>query len=118
MFECVQICARILNPVNAFGTVAHHSYVLLLICMVLVGAADPHHRVIDPILILCMQHLFVLLSQIHMNMYIFIETVLEILLEWSILSNYENCVWNHWTVALSASIMLFAHWLYFTAVAL
>jgi len=83
--------------------------------MLLVGVAKPEQSVFDSILILCIQHVFVMLRYFHKNIYIIIQTVLEAWFEWSVLSNYESFLNNHWTIALAASVMLFAHWLYFAA---
>ena len=83
--------------------------------MLLIGVVDQQQFIIDPILILCVQHLFVLYRHANKNIYILIEIVLEAWFEWSILSNYENIVRNHWTVVLATSVMLFAHWMYFAA---
>ena len=107
--------ARLSHAIDAFGLSAHHSAASLLICMLLVGVAKPEQSVFDCILILCIQHLFVMLRYFNKKVYIVIETVLEAWFEWSVLSNYESFLNNHWTVALAASVMLFAHWLYFAA---
>ena len=113
--DSLTISGRVCHALNAFVLVAHHSASSLLICMLLVGVVDPQQFIIDPILILCVQHLFVLCRHANKNIYILIEIVLEAWFEWSILSNYENIVRNHWTVVLATSVMLFAHWMNFAA---
>lgn len=43
----------------------------------LVGVAEPEQSVFDSILILCIQHGFVMFQYCHEKIYIIIETVLE-----------------------------------------
>ena len=46
-------------------------------------------------------------------MYILVQVLLEIWLEWTLFSNYENTISNHWTLVLVASGLLLSHWMWF-----
>ena len=76
--------ARLSHEVDAFGPSAHCS-----LCMLLVGVAKPEQSVFDSILILCIQHGFVMFQYFHKKIYIIIETVLEAWFKWSVLWNYK-----------------------------
>jgi len=70
----------------------------------------------DPILILVAQHWFVLLKYLHDVPYIIIETILEVLFQWSVVSQMEPLVYLHpWLGYAGACGMMVAHWLYFIA---
>ena len=64
------------------------------------------------------QHWFVLVKYVSKGTYIVLELLLEIMFEWVIISNFEYFVSQHWTLYLSASVMLFAHWQYLLAAGL
>ena len=103
---------RVANMLDAIGLCAHHSAASMLICMILANVAQPNQAIYDSILILCIQHLFPLLRYSYKYLYIIIELALEAWFEWSVVSNFEHFLNNHWTVALSASVLLISHWLY------
>jgi hypothetical protein len=67
-----------------------------------------------------MQHWFVLLGDVMQlyPVYVVVQLGLEFWFEWLVISNYEYVLDEHWTLALTASTMLFAHWLYFIAAGL
>lgn len=100
---------------EAIGTLLHHSAASLVICMLVTGTLSSHRSIIDPILILCMQHWFVLLKHFNENLYVFIEWILEIWFQWSVFSNFELYSLNHWTAEVAALGMLIAHWLWIIA---
>jgi hypothetical protein len=68
-----------------------------------------------------MQHWFVLLRDVRQlyPVYVVVQLGLEFWFEWLVISNYEYVLDEHWTLlALTASTMLFAHWLYSIAAGL
>lgn len=103
---------------NATGTITHHSASALLIVMLLVGVVPPSRYVVGPILILLMQHWFVLFRYVNNNVYIVLELILEFWFEWIVISDYQYIAALHWTASLSAATMLVAHWEYLLAAAL
>jgi hypothetical protein len=64
-----------------------------------------------------MQHWFVLLRDVRQlyPVYVVVQLGLEFWFEWLVISNYEYVLDEHWTLALTASTMIFAHWMYFIA---
>ena len=104
---------RICLFVEAAAAIIHHSSASLTMPMALVGIISIDRIVLDPILILCMQHLIILLTYFHKNMYILVQVLLEIWLEWTLFSNYEKTISNHWTLVLVASGLLLSHWMWF-----
>jgi hypothetical protein len=64
-----------------------------------------------------MQHWFVLLGDVRQlyPVYVVVQLGLEFWFEWLVISNYEYVLDEHWTLALTASTMIFAHWMYFIA---
>jgi len=106
---------NISDILNSTGTVAHHGAASFLICMLVTGVVFPDQHVISPILILLMQHWFVLTRYVNSTLYIVSELILEALFEWIVLSNFQYLVANHWTASLAAGVMLVAHWEYLAA---
>ena len=106
---------RLAHALDSIGLCIHHAASSLVICMLLAGVARPDRSVYDPILVLSIQHLFVLLKYWHQTLYICIEFLLEIWFEWTVLSNFELYGANHWTMELAALSMLVAHWIYLFA---
>lgn len=106
---------RFILAFEAVGTLLHHSAASLVICMLVTGSLSAHRSIFEPILVLCIQHWFVLLKHFHENLYITIEFVLEIWFEWTVLSNFEFYHSNHWTSEVAAIGMLVAHWLWLVA---
>jgi len=101
--------------IEATGTMIHHSSGSLVICMLITGTMTPDRSICAPILVLCVQHWFVLLRYFHKNLYILVEVILEVLFEWTVFSNFERYSSNHWTAAVAAAGMLLAHWMWFTS---
>ena len=83
--------------------------------MLVTGTLSSHRSIFDPILVLCIQHWFVLLKHLDQNLYVFIEFVLEIWFQWSVFSNFELYSLNHWTAEVAAFGMVIAHWLWIFA---
>jgi len=108
---------RAADLIDAFGTILHHAAASLIITMMTVGvyAGRGQRCVFGPILILVMQHLVILVSYISSAHYSAIELVLEGYFEWTVLSAFREIYHVHWTAALGAAVMLFAHWMYLTA---
>jgi len=110
-----QLLMRLENLLNGCGTVIHHTSASLVIAFVLVGAITASRDVSDPILILFMQHLFVLLRYVNRFSYIVITIVLEVWFEWAVISHFENLCANHTAAAIAGMTMLVAHWMYLLA---
>jgi hypothetical protein len=77
--------------------------------MLVTGAAKPEQSVLHPILLLCAQHYFVLLGYWYRTAYIVIVLGLETFFQWILFSNLELYVSNHWTIAVGALAIIFAH---------
>lgn len=108
--------ARVGDFIDSVGTGLHHASASLLICVLVGGVIKPSRHILDPIVVLVIQHWFVLLQHVHRPAYILIELLLEIWFEWSVLSQFEVYTYKlHWTVPLAAAAMLVAHWLYVIA---
>ena len=102
---------------DSVGTLLHHSAASLLICMLLSGTLVADRYVIDPILILCIQHWLILVPQIFTRVferrtYDFFQICLEVWFEWTVFSNFEH---YHWTAQLAAIEMVVAHWIWFVS---
>lgn len=106
---------RLILGLEAIGTLLHHSAASLVICMLVTGTLSSHRSIFEPILVLCIQHWFVLLKHLHQNLYVCIEFVLDIWFQWSVFSNFELYSSNHWTAEVAALGMLIAHWLWILA---
>lgn len=83
--------------------------------MLVTGTLSAHRSIFEPILVLCMQHWFVLLKHFHESLYVSIEFVLETWFQWTVFSNFELYASNHWTAEVAALGMLVAHWLWLVA---
>jgi hypothetical protein len=105
-------CRRLANFLNAVGLAVHHSASALLICMLLALVATPDRHVAGTIQFLVMQHWFVLVKYAYFPLYVVLELTLEVFFEWAVLSNLQYLNSNHWTVAMAASSMLMAHWIF------
>ena len=97
---------------DAIGTLLHHSAASLVICMLLSGSITAERSVVDPILILCIQHWIVLVPQIFTGMYQnkrlyrLIQLGLQIWFEWIVFSNVEHL---HWTAQVAGLEMAVEH---------
>jgi len=110
---------RAVDFFDSIGTVLHHSAASLVICSLITGVARPNRHLLDPILVLVVQHWVVLLKYVNQRLYILVELVLEVWFEWSVLSQFETFVDEfHWIIPVAAGGMLFAHWLYMIAAGL
>mmetsp|Transcript_9065 Transcript_9065/g.8660 ORF Transcript_9065/g.8660 Transcript_9065/m.8660 type:complete len:192 (+) Transcript_9065:2689-3264(+) len=83
--------------------------------MLVVGVIPPSRLALNANLILVMQHWASLIKYVSIPAYSTIELVLEYYFEWTVLSDWAQLYRIHWTAALGASVMLFAHWLYLFA---
>ena len=107
--------SRIADMMNGIGTIIHHSAAVTILSMLVVGVIPPSRFVYNTCLILVMQHWCVLLSYINKPLYLAIELVLEYFFEWGIFSDFQQIYHLHWTAALGAGVMIFAHWLFVAA---
>lgn len=108
-------CARVSDFLNGAGTALHHGAAAFIISMLCAGIIPASRYIADPILILVMQHWVVLINYSSPALYSAIELVLEYYFEWTVLANYQQMYQLHWTAAMGAGVMLFAHWLYLIA---
>jgi hypothetical protein len=85
--------------------------------MLLSGVIKPDRFVIDPILVMVMQHWFVLVKYLHEPSYnIVIELFLEVWFGWSMISQMEVYAYMYPALAPVAALgMLVAHWIYLLA---
>ena len=98
------------------GNIFHHATASLLICLLVTGVAKPDPSVLDPILILCMQHAVSLVRYWSWAVYASILLLLEVWFQWTTMACMELYVENHWTVVVCAVGMMFAHLIWmFTA---
>ena len=110
-------CEAFCLALDAIGTLLHHSAASLVICMLLSGSITAERSVVDPILILCIQHWIVLVPQIFTGLYQkrlygFIQLGLEIWFEWTVFSNLEHM---HWTAQVAGLEMSVAHLIWFVS---
>ena len=73
---------------DGFGNLLHHSSASLVICALLTGVIEPTRHVVDPILVLVVQHWFVLLKYRYARTFVAIELFLEVWFQWSIVSQW------------------------------
>jgi hypothetical protein len=106
---------RFANYCNSVGTAVHHSAATIPIVMLLVGVVKLDRHITDPVLILLVQHWFILTKYVNFWLYSGIELVLEMWFELTILSNFQYLVSIHWSLAFAAGAMLAAHWLFLLA---
>uniref|UniRef100_A0A6T7I481 Uncharacterized protein n=1 Tax=Attheya septentrionalis TaxID=420275 RepID=A0A6T7I481_9STRA len=107
--------ARISDFLNATGTVLHHGSASLLICMLLAGVLPSDRTYVNPILILLIQHWFVLLRYVHKVSYYVVMLATEAWFQWAVISDFESMRSIHWVGSQCAAMMLLAHWLYLNA---
>jgi len=106
---------RSADLIDGIGIILHHGSSSFIISMMTVGVYPGKRCVFTPILILVMQHWVVLIAYISPAHYSAIVLVLECYFEWTVISAFRELYHLHWTAALGAAVMLFAHWLYLTA---
>ena len=107
---------RLKDFINGLATILHHSSASLIISAFLTGALTPDRFLFDPIFILVMQHWFVMIKYLHDFSYIIVEGVLEILFQWTVVSQMEAIVYLHPFIGYTgAAGMLVAHWMYWLA---
>lgn len=80
--------------------------------MLITGVVKPEQSVLEPLLVLCAQHSIALLRYWYNKTYVAIAVVLEIWFQWSVFSNLELYMINHWTVVMAAIGVVFAHWMW------
>lgn len=112
LFSRANKLARAADLINGIGILIHHGAAGLVICMTVVGVISPTRYALNCILILVMQHWFVLLSYWNRSAYAAVEVFLEYYFEWIIFSNFAEIYNLHWVAAVAAGVMIFAHWLF------
>ena len=106
---------RIADFLNGLGTTVHHSATAFCVAIFLAGVVMPTPASIGPVLVLLMQHWFALLHYVNPTLYMLIELLLEAFFEWNIFSNFHENVMTHWSLALTTTVMVSAHWMYLCA---
>eukprot|EP00494_Astrolonche_serrata_P018201 UN18393 len=91
----------------------HHSSALFGICAICL-----HYYPLDEIfgictLILMIQHVFVILKYFHFRSYVTIEVMLEVWFEYETINRIPAI--PDGSMKMTATIMLFSHWLFWTA---
>ena len=104
---------RFFHFYEAMGLIYHHGAAAMLICLFVTGVVTPEQYVLDPILILCMQHAMSMLRYYNAVVHGGIMVVLEITFQWTTISNMELYIENHWTCAACALTMVYAHFIMF-----
>jgi len=104
---------RLAAFLSGVGTVLHHSASALYVATVVTGLLPTNRFVLQVTLPLLMQHWFVLLKYNYNLAYVVVETILEVWFEWTTFTLIEFLHKSHWTGGLMATVMIFAHWLYF-----
>jgi len=97
---------------NATGLLIHHSAATMPIVLMLTGAATLDRCIIDPILILCLQHSFSLIRYVSVSAHCLLELFLEVWFEWTVFSEFMALRSVHWGLALAAALMLLCHWMF------
>lgn len=100
---------RISLALDSIGYLLHHSAASLVICMALTGNIILDRYVVDILLILCIQHWFVLLARRNKMIYIVIELILEVWYQWTHWANFHQFAYNHWTAQVASLAMWSAH---------
>ena len=97
---------------DAVGFVWHHTSVSLGMCVLLTGMGRMDQSILEPLLLIAVQHGFSLLRYWHKTSYTVIVFLLEIFVQWSIFSNIESYVAKvHWAMAMAFLGIAFTHWL-------
>lgn len=109
------VTTRLACFINGLGLLIHHGAASLVICMVLTGVITPSRHHIAVMVVLFMQHWFVLLKYHSVTLYSIIEFGLEMFFELSTFAHYEYILADHWIGAVCAMTMLIAHWLFLAA---
>ncbi|CAB9503476.1 expressed unknown protein [Seminavis robusta] len=108
--------SRVGDFLDSAGLMLHHGSASLVISILLTGVLPPNRHAIDPILVLIIQHWFVLLEPLNQQAYIAVECLLEVCFEWIVVSQFEVYAYKlHWTVPIAAAGMLISHWMYIGA---
>ena len=104
---------RFFHFYEAMGLIYHHGAAAMLICLFVTGVVTPEQYVLDPILILCIQHAMSMLRYYNAVVHGGIMLVLETMFQWTTVSNMELYIENHWTCAVCALTMMYAHLIIF-----
>lgn len=102
---------------NGLGTLLHHSGAALAVCSI-TTTFQFTRPMMSITMLLVVQHWFALLAYSNVMLYAFCTLVVEFLFEWVVFSVLSQAYSQHWVIALTACVLVFAHWLYFIAGAL
>jgi hypothetical protein len=97
---------------NSVGLITHHAAGSLLVSMMLNFVVTPDRHIIGPTgtLLCLMQHWFALVKYVSYPVYaVVLMLILEFWFEWTVLSDYQFVLANHWTAALGVGTMVLAH---------
>lgn len=96
---------------DAIGLILHHASASLIICMIATGVIMPDADILNPIIVLILQHVFVFLRYVNKPIYIIVLLILEFLYQLVIFTSFESYGYNHWTAQSGAIVMTLAHWI-------
>jgi hypothetical protein len=102
---------------KSVGLLTHHAAGSMIVSMLLNFVITPDRHIIGLSLILLMQHWFALVKYVSYPMYVVLILFLEFWFEWTVLSEYQFILANHWTNGLGVGTMLLAHWMFLSATA-
>jgi hypothetical protein len=108
---------RLQYACECLGTLLHHSASTLLIVSVTTGREFLDRNLLSVTMPLVVQHWFVLLKYVDMNLYYTLELCVEAVWEWVMLHNLTQYPCVSWNGRLVGWAMLSAHWLYLFAAA-
>jgi hypothetical protein len=102
---------------KSVGLLTHHAAGSMIVSMLLNFVITPDRHIIGLSLILLMQHWFALVKYVSYPMYVALLLFLEFWFEWTVLSEYQFILANHWTNGLGVGTMVLAHWMFLLATA-
>jgi hypothetical protein len=102
-----------LKPV---GLLTHHAAGSMIVSMLLNFVITPDRYIIGLSLILLMQHWFALVKYVSYPIYV-VLILFPFWFEWTVLSENQFILANHWTNGLGLGAMLIAHWMFLLATA-
>jgi len=101
------------NALAGLGVVMHHTCSALILSSIQNGIVPMTPHVVKCILPLVIQHWFALIRYYSYGLYAVLSLSVEAVFEWEILSHLQNFLYGApWFTWLSATGVLFAHWLY------
>lgn len=128
-WQCPNLAGKLSGLLNAFGTLAHHSALLLFISLFTLGVSPLTRPLVAGSMPLVLQHIVISVKYISPTLYIVLELLLEIWWEWEVFSVIEFAYLPHGVqlpqfaqnplysqvVPRCVCTMVLAHWMYWSA---